>query len=395
MTPSPLIVSLCVMMGAYTFCVGSIPVLIPEMGAALGLVDWQLGLIGGAFGLARMVTDIPAGLLVTHHARRAVIAAPVFMLGGAGFVASGGAGFGWLLLGQISMSVGYTLANLASVTIILRQTPPSQLGRSLNAFEFSAMISLLGAVTLIGLLPGAMPWNIAFLVGCTVMVVGVMALRSLLTQLEPTDHARPWFARMTTESQSNDGGSLTTVILAFIAGASVALTYTTLSAFVIPLRGSREFGLERAGIAHLLMLVQACDIVALLPVGALADARGASRVLSVVLLAMAAAIGLIGFGTLPQVIGGCVLFGLGMAGWMLPLNLLRSATPTAHVAWRTAIYRVCVDGGMFLGPFLSGVLAASTPALLPRIMAGVLVTLAGLLLVLGRGRRQHVYPERA
>jgi hypothetical protein len=84
-----------------------------------------------------------------------------------------------------------------------------------------------------------------------------------------------------------------------------------------------------------------------------------------------------------------------MAGWMLPLNLLRSATPTAHVAWRAAIYRVCVDGGMFLGPFLSGVLAASTPALLPWTMAGVLVTLAVLLLLLSRGRLRHVYPESA
>jgi MFS family permease len=380
MAPRPLIVSLCVMMGAYTFCVGSIPVLIPEMGAALALADWQLGVIGGAFGFARMLTDIPAGLLVTHHVRRAVLAAPVFMLIGAGFVASGGAGFGWLVLGQVSMSIGYTLANLATVTIILRQTARTRLARALNAFEFSAMIALLGAVTVIGLLPRALPWNIAFLVGCAAMVVGVVALRGVLTQLAPTDPTRPWFARLTAEPAALRDG-LPTVVVAFIAGAAVAVTYTTMSAFVIPLRGSREFGLERAGIAHLLMLVQACDIVALLPVGALADARGARRVLVVVLVMLAAAIGLISFGTLPHVVAGCVFFGLGMAGWMLPLNLLRSATPTAQVAWRTAIYRVCVDGGMFLGPFLSGVFAASYPALIPRTLAALLVALAALLLL--------------
>jgi MFS family permease len=381
MTLSPLLVSLCIMMGAYTFCVGSIPVLIPEMGAALRLVDWQLGLVGGAFGLARMLTDIPAGLLVTHHARRAVTAAPVFLLVGAALVVSGSAGFGWLLLGQISMSVGYTLANLASVTIILRRTSPAELGRSLNVFEFSAMLCLLGSVTLIGLLPGAMPWNVAFLVGCSAMVVGVAALRRLLARLEPTDARQPWFARMTTDAPSTHRGNRTTVVLAFFAGASLALTYTMLSAFIIPLRGSREFALERAGIAHLLMLVQACDIAALLPVGVLADARGAPRVLGMVLLTMAAAIGLIGFGALPHVVVGCVLFGLSMAGWMLPLNLLRSATPTAHVAWRTAVYRVCVDGGMFLGPFLSGLLTARGPALLPRTMVTILVVLAVVTLV--------------
>ena len=113
--------------------------------------------------------------------------------------------------------------------------------------------------------------------------------------------------------------------------------------------------------------MQVFDIAALLPLGVLADRRGTGRVLVAVLLVMAGASALVGFGTLPLVAAGCALYGLSMAGWMLPLGVLRHETPPEHVAWRTGLYRVCVDGGLFLGPFLAGLLGAGRA----RVLAGV------------------------
>jgi hypothetical protein len=55
-------------------------------------------------------------------------------------------------------------------------------------------------------------------------------------------------------------------------------------------------------------------------------------------------------------------------------------TPPAQIAWRTALYRVAVDGGMFLGPFLSGLLVARHPAVLPAVLGVTLVTVGALLL---------------
>ena len=78
-------------------------------------------------------------------------------------------------------------------------------------------------------------------------------------------------------------------------------------------------------------------------------------------------------------VAGCALFGLGMAGWMLPLSVLRSATPPEQVAWRTALYRVGVDGGLFLGPSLSGVLGERAGGVLPAFAAATLAVLAVLL----------------
>ena len=149
---------------------------------------------------------------------------------------------------------------------------------------------------------------------------------------------------------------------------------------MIPVRASREFDLPRAGVARLLMVMQLFDIVALVPVGLLADRRGARPVLGVILFVLAGGHVLVSFGALPVVVAGCALFGLGMAGWMLPLSVLRRETPPERVAWRTALYRVSVDAGMFLGPFLAGLLGARNAGVLAGAAVAALAATGALLL---------------
>jgi len=66
---------------------------------------------------------------------------------------------------------------------------------------------------------------------------------------------------------------------------------------------------------------------------------------------------LVALGGFPLVVVGCVFYGIGMAGWPLPLGLLRRETPAGQIGWRTAVYRVGVDGGIVLGPFISGLVS--------------------------------------
>ncbi len=90
---------------------------------------------------------------------------------------------------------------------------------------------------------------------------------------------------------------------------------------------------------------------------------------------------LVALGGFPLVVAGCVLYGVGMAGWPLPLGLLRRETPAGQIGWRTAIYRVGVDGGIFLGPFLSGFLAHEAPHVLPVTCAAALIVIGALIFV--------------
>lgn len=380
-----LIALLCVTIFSNTFSIGAFPAILPELGRA-GLPDWQLGIVAGAFGFARMLADIPIGLFLTHHLRRAVVVGPCVLAAGVLVLTTGGP-FPVLVLGRLLMGVGHALGMVAGLTAILRYKTGLPLASALNAYEFTAMIGMLSGTALIGALPARLSWNLAFLVTCAAQLIGLATIPALLQALPGRGaHAgQPLFARHWTTGAA--AAPVTSgVVLAFVAGGAVAIAYSTVEQFAIPLRGSREFGLKRAGVSRLLMLTQVFDIAALLPVGLLADRRGTGRVLVGVCLVMAAASGLIGFGTLPLVVAGCGLFGLSMAGWMLPLGVLRSETPPEHIAWRTGLYRVCVDGGIFLGPFLAGLLGARHAPVLAGAWSAALALTSALFLLRERRR---------
>ena len=62
----------------------------------------------------------------------------------------------------------------------------------------------------------------------------------------------------------------------------------------------------------------------------------------------------VGLGSFTVSAVGCALFGLGMAGWMLPLGVIREHTEPGRLAWWTGLYRPGADAAAFLGPLICG-----------------------------------------
>jgi MFS family permease len=276
---------------------------------------------------------------------------------------------------------------LGGLTAILHAYAGGRLSVALNAVEFSAMIGLLGGAALTALLPGALAWKSVLLLTCAPQLLALALLPLVIRRLpRRADRATGPASVPLAPAKRSSRGRLAP--LAFTAGAAVAIAYASVEQLVIPVRGSREFGLDRAGIARIFMLMQACDIAALIPVGVLADRIGAVRVLAGVTLTMAVASVLIAFAPLAGLGVGAALFGFGMAGWMIPLSVLRSETPPARVAWRTALYRVGVDGGIFAGPFLGGLFAGRHLA----VAALALVVISVCLARAGGARRHALEP---
>lgn len=377
---------LCVLIFTNTFSIGAFPVLLPELGKSVGLSDWQLGIVAGAFGFARMVSDIPAGLFITHRLGRALLMGPLVLAVAVLCLGSGGP-FAVLVLGRALIGVAHTLCMIAGLTAILRYHAPRTLSSALNAFEFAGMLGVLGGMVLVGALPVRLSWNTALVLTSTPQLVGLVVLPWILTSLPASNPvpATPLFARSATGLGVRPTAGLSPLVpLAFAAGGAIAIAWSATAQFIVPLRGSREFGLDRIGVAQLLIIPQLSDVLVLLPLGALSDRMRTTRVLGLSLLVLAAGTALVSFGTLPFVVVGCVVFGVGLAGWMLPLTVLRRETSPDRVAWWTALYRIGVDGGIFLGPFLSGFLDEESVGLLPGVIAGVLVVI-GLLFL----RRQN------
>ncbi len=356
---------LCLVVFASTICVGAFGPLLPEIGRARGLADWQLGLLAGAFGFARMAADLPIGALATRRLGTVLATAPVTLLAGLLLLATGGP-LVVLVLGRLLTGLAHTLVMVGSLTAVLQDQGGPSASVRLNTLEFAGMLGVLGGLALVGVMPERWAWNLTLLAASAPVAIS-LASAPLMPRFFP-DHPEPV---PPADRRPGSGGAAVPparasvppiVRLMFALGVIMALAWSAVSQFVIPLRGTREFGLDRGGISGLLSLAQLVDLLVLLPVGWLADRVGRRPVLVAVAGILGLGLGAVGLGSLPLMAVGCALFGLGMAGWMLPLGVIREHTDVTRLGWWTGVYRVGVDGAIFLGPLICGVLGeAYTP----------------------------------
>ncbi|MCI0546509.1 MAG: MFS transporter [Candidatus Rokubacteria bacterium] len=349
---------LCLMGFGQTFGLGAFAPLLPEIGRAEGLADWQLGLLAGSFGLARMISAIPAGVVAGRHLALTIGAGSVLLPLGMLVLASGGP-FPVLLLGRVLMGLGVTLATVGGLTALLQDRRQRSASLRLNMFEFAAMLGVLGGLAVTALVPEAWGWQLSYILASSPLFLVLVFLPALwrvfpapLPGGEPDGPGLRHRAEMPVGPRRMPG----VVVLMFVVGPLLALSWSAVSQFLLPLRGTREFGLDRAGVSWLLALGQLVDLVVLLPVGRAADVLGLVPVLGAIMLVLGVGTAAIGLGSFGWFVAGCIGFGVGMAGWMLPLGILRAHLPVARLAWWMGVYRVGVDGATLLGPLASGVL---------------------------------------
>jgi len=375
---------LCLVVFASTVCVGAFGPLLPEIGRAQGLADWQLGILAGSFGFARMAADLPAGALATRRLAASLTLAPITLLAGMLLLSTAGP-FPVLVLGRLLTGLAHTLVMVGSLTAVLQDQSRPRASVRLNTLEFAGMLGVLGGLALVGALPERWAWNRTLLAAAGPVVVSLAATLVLTRMLPGPPGAAPIHpgAGGAAGERPPPAAALPPIVrLMFALGVVMALAWSAVSQFVIPLRATREFGLERAGISGLLSVAQLVDLVVLLPVGWLADRVGRLPVLTAVAATLGLGLFAVGLGSLPLLVVGCALFGLGMAGWMLPLGVIREHTDVARLGWRTGVYRVGVDGAIFLGPLICGVLGeAHTPI----FIALVGVAAFAIAVRLGRG----------
>ena len=385
MSASPLsgTVLLCLVVFASTVCVGAFGPLLPEIARAQGLPDWQLGVLAGSFGFARMAADLPAGALATRHLATSLTLAPVTLLAGMLLLFTAGP-FPILVLGRLLTGLAHTLVMVGSLTAVLQDREGPRASMRLNTLEFAGMLGVLGGLTLVGLLPERWPWNLTLLTAAGPVLLSLAGTLVLTRQFRRhLPSAPPATTRDATVERPARAAALPPIVrLMFALGVVMALAWSAVSQFVIPLRGTREFGLDRAGISGLLSLAQLVDLIVLLPVGWVADRIGRLPVLTAVAVTLGGGLLAVGLGSLPLLVVGCALFGLGMAGWMLPLGVIREHTDVTRLGWRTGVYRVGVDGAIFLGPLICGLLGETHT---PIFIALVGVAAFAIAVRLGRG----------
>ena len=373
-------------MAGNTFLVGAFGPVLPEIAQTRGLADWQLGVVAGAFGFARMAGAAPAGLLAGRHVALTLVLSPFFLAAGLLCLVLAPS-FALLVLGRALMGIGHTLLMVGGITALLQDDGGAGGSFRLNLFEFSGMLGILGGLALMGILPAHWPWNLSLPVAAAPLLIGPVLGRALLRRFPPTPPAVPPPRGAEVAAHAAAPRDERVFWLMLGVGMLMALAWSSVSQFLIPLRGTREFGLGRGGVSILMALAQIVDLIVLLPVGRLADRVGRVPVLGAVLAVLALGTVGTGLGGFPLFVAGCACFGMGLAGWMLPLGIIREHTGVTGLAWRTGLYRVGMDSAVFLGPVLSGLLGERLAGYFVALVGAGALAASGRLIFRPLGRR--------
>jgi len=149
---------------------------LPRYLSGIGLPDWQVGLILGAFGVASVLGRPVAGIAVDRLGSR-----PVLLVGAASLiVGAGGVVFTAqpLVLGalRLAQTVGYVAFTTAGTALVLELTPEERRGRQMAIFGAAANTAITLSPAITSLLLEYAPLGYGFFAASALaLVAGLMA----------------------------------------------------------------------------------------------------------------------------------------------------------------------------------------------------------------------------
>ncbi len=146
----------------HNFGIGIIPPLLADIQRDLHLSLLEISLVTAAFGLGRLLADIPAGIWTDRIGYFSVFTGGI-VLGLLGTAASGFASSVAVLLGgRFFVGLGHALKAVGGLSIIMDKYGLSRWGRVTNLLEFTGVLALMLSVLVAGRLAVLFGWRLAF-----------------------------------------------------------------------------------------------------------------------------------------------------------------------------------------------------------------------------------------
>jgi len=344
---------------------GFVGPIFPKFVSALGVAPAQIGTMVGlaitVYGIARVVTDLPAGKLASHWGRR-----PLLILGPA-LMAIGALGCGlatayWqLLVLRLVQGAGSAIYNVTCIIVIAEISTLSNRGQYLSLDWGAWLIGSSLGPTLGGFVGEYLGYRAPFF--CFSFLALIASLwfyfripETKKTQLADTSQTssnppKPNSANETAFSYKN---------LNFVLICTVAfLTLVTLSGnqiTLVPILGYERLNLREGQVGLVLTLVAVMQCIFVFPAGRLSDKLG--RKIIIVSGGVISALALILFTQSYSYLFcllSAILLGIGRAfGGPVTSAYVADIAPPQNYEHSMALYRTISDTGFVIGPLLLG-----------------------------------------
>ena len=353
--------------------------LLPDIRTDFAVSITTAGLVVGAYGLARLAVDLPAGFLAdtVGHRRLSVIAIVVLLVASVvGFLAGS---VEQLILARVGS--GFAVGILATVILsaLSSTATPANRGKVMSLFHVAnntgiALYPLIGGV--VGAIFG---WRATFAVTIVLAVVAAILLLPLLLRLDPAKGGKG----------ANGGGDPARILHGRERRLAVLVTDFGVVAnmihrhgfrnTILPLYAATALDLGGISIATAIALMSITGLLVATPGGMLGDRIGRRRVIMAGLSAVA--VGDLVFlltGDLWTFLAAAALIGFGDFFTSSQTALLSEVVPAEGRTRAMSGYRFSADLGALLGPIVLAAIMDLRGAQVAIIAAAVVLFTAAL-----------------
>jgi len=357
----------CVATGIIMLGQGVISPVLPLYAKDFGVSAALVGASISVFGLARLLFNLPAGLLSDRFGRR------LMLVGGPAITALGSvlsafAGDIWQLLAfRFVAGIGSAMFMTAAITLVTDISTPENRGRMLSLYQGSLLVGVSAGPAVGGAMAELFGLRSPFLlVGVLAALCAVWALRAM-----PETHRRAPVSEASSEAvraRPTAAASLrpllgnVPLLLVSMVTFSIFFTRTGSRQTVLALQGNEELGLSAGALGGVFAMMALINLVTIAPSGAWADRFGRKRV--IVPSAFLAAGALVLFAvtsdlTMFLIAAVLLALGTGLSG-PAPAAYAADVIPENARGLGMGLFRTYSDIGFVVGPPLLGWIADAT-----------------------------------
>jgi MFS family permease len=359
--------------------------LLPDVQADFAISIATAGLVVSTYGFARLLTDLPSGVILDRIGERRLAAAGVTLLAAGSVVGALAPSIEWLILARVTSGLGSGLITTVTLTALSWTAGPSNRGQVMSVFQLANNTGIATYPLLGGLIGSVLSWRATFVVAALGAVASGLILLPLLGRIEGR--------------QKQDAVSGKTEAHAFELsprrrGIAIGSVYATVMCNMINRHGFRNTLLPLFAASVLLLgpfeiaagiaVMAIVGIIVVTPGARLGDRIGRRRIVVVGLFVLAIGdLTFLGASSWVTYLLAAAVVGSGDFFASSQTALLSELVTPRQRARVLAGYRFFVDIGALVGPLLLASLMEAFGATSAIVVCAAIVAAGGLIAWLG------------
>ena len=377
----------------------TVPVLAPEIAAALAIDTATVGFYqSAAFIGAAFLTLMSGSLVLRHGGVRVNQASVVVSAAGVALAVTGSVPI--VVLGAVLAGMGYGLATPGASHVLARITPPARRGLVFSIKQSAVTLGGLAAGVLFPPIAERFGWEWAIVLACCMVVSAALIIQPLRTRLDddrnPAHRVRIGAPGQSVRLVLSTPRLQPIALVAFSFGAMQLSLFAFLVTYLV-----ERVGLDLVTAGLMFAVMQGAGFVGRVGWGWVTDRWIGARPLLAALGAgtiasTAAAIAFSDAWPLAGLVAGCAALGLTAVGWNgIYLAEVARAVPVDKVGPATGGILMFTFVGVVVGPTAFGTIVATTGSYAAAFVAMdvlVLATVVALVVRPGAGGRDSSTP---